>query len=148
MFSKFSPLTVDQAVPIQTVGVRATLMMAGALAGEGGPLIGEERREMRPLLEVNAWTPTTIFLNLSPLSTPLTVSLICQTKNWAPPNGFVQLIWPWWLHRFILFSVYWSLQSTTTPGGYVIEEFSDDEIAFENDDFDDYVSELIIKVIR
>jgi len=47
-----------------------------------------------------------------------------------------------------LFSVYWSLQSTTTPGGYVIEEFSDDEIAFENDDFDDYVSELIIKVVR
>jgi len=39
-------------------------------------------------------------------------------------------------------------RSTTTPGGYVIEEFSDDEIAFENDDFDDYVSELIIKVVR
>lgn len=90
MFSKFSsPLIVGQAVPIQTVGVRAIPMMAGALAGEGGLLRGEERREMRSLLEVNAWTPMTIFLNLSPLSTPLTVSLICQTKNWAPPNGFV-----------------------------------------------------------
>ena len=44
----------------------------------------------------------------------------------------------------IHFSVYCSLQSTTTPGGYVIEEFSDDEIAFENDDFDDYVSEVSV----
>lgn len=27
-------------------------------------------------------------------------------------------------------------QSTTTPGGYVVEEFSDEEIAFDNDEFD------------
>lgn len=59
-------------------------------------------------------------------------------KRWAPPNGFVPPVSQQWPHELI-FSLVCS-QSTTTPGGYVIEEFSDDEITFENDEFEDYVS--------
>ena len=78
-----------------------------------------------------------LFEPFSPVNSPdhlfeLSDEEMGSTKRVCPTS---QSQWP---HELICSLV--CSQSTTTPGGYVIEEFSDDEITFENDEFEDYVS--------